>query len=101
MDKRDFGTRVAELRMRKGVSAREMSSFLGQCQSYITNIENGKHLPSMTSFFAICDYLSITPLEFFTTEDHAPDKTKELLIEARRLHPESLDHLLALVKIMK
>ena len=40
--------RLAQLRVQKGVSAREMSLSLGQNTGYISNIESGKTLPSMT-----------------------------------------------------
>ena len=46
-------------------SAREMSLALGQNPSYINRIENGKALPSMQGFFSICEYLQITPGDFF------------------------------------
>lgn len=60
-----------------GVSARDMSLSLGQSESYINKIENKRTLPSMTGFFYICDYLNITPQEFFNTDAAAPQKSKE------------------------
>ena len=88
MDNKSFGLRLSELRTNKNVSAREMSLQLGQSPGYINSIENAASLPSMSSFFAICDYLQITPEEFFSTDAHTPDKTKELLIagEKSNLH---------------
>ena len=50
-----FSQRLSELRTQKGVSARDMSLSLGQCESYINKIENHKSLPSMNVFFYICD----------------------------------------------
>ena len=58
-----FSRRVTELRMQKGVSARDMSLSLGQSESYINKIENRRTLPSMTGFLYICEYLGITPEE--------------------------------------
>ena len=46
MEKELFIKRLIDLRMNKGVSARDMSLSIGQSQSYINNIENGKALPS-------------------------------------------------------
>ena len=57
--------RLAKLRSQKGVSARDMSLSLGQANNYINNIENKKSLPAMQSFFYICEYLGVTPQEFF------------------------------------
>ncbi len=87
--------------MNKGVSARDMSLSLGQSQSYINNIECGKNLPSMTVFFYICDYLGITPKEFFDTETKNPTKAQELLEITKTLSNEKLDNLIALAKNLK
>ncbi|MDE6593359.1 MAG: helix-turn-helix transcriptional regulator [Oscillospiraceae bacterium] len=57
--------RIAILRTRKNISARDMSFSLGQSQSYINNIENKKALPSMQMFLEICRFLEITPRDFF------------------------------------
>lgn len=66
--KEKFAQRVSQLRQAKGVSARDMSLSLGQSAGYINNIENGVNLPSMSMFFYICDYLGVTPEEFFAAE---------------------------------
>ena len=42
MYEKEFSKRLCELRLEKGVSAREMSLSLGQSASYINRIENGK-----------------------------------------------------------
>ena len=69
MYEKEFSKRLCELRLEKGVSAREMSLSLGQSASYINRIENGKMLPSMGGFFKICDYVSITPQSFFQIKE--------------------------------
>ncbi len=42
--------RLAKLRTRKGVSARDMSLSLGQANNYINNIENKNHFPPCRPF---------------------------------------------------
>lgn len=74
MEKADFIKRLVALRVSKGASARDMSLSLGQSAGYINNIENGVNYPSMTVFFYICDYLGISPKEFFDTETLNPSK---------------------------
>ena len=44
-----LGKRVAQLRMAKGVSARDMSLSMGQGEGYIHNIENQKTMPSIVN----------------------------------------------------
>ena len=53
--------RITQLRMQKGVSARDMSLSIGQNKSYINQIENKKALPSLPVLFYICEYFNITP----------------------------------------
>ena len=101
MEKADFIRRLVELRMNKGASARDMSLSIGQSAGYINNIENGVNYPSMTVFFYICDYLGITPKEFFDTETVNPTKAAELLEVAGSLSNDQLDHLIAIAKGLK
>ena len=69
-----FAERLADLRTQKGVSARDMSLSIGQSAGYINGIENQKNLPSMTVFFYICEYLNISPQEFFTFDVQNPQR---------------------------
>ena len=50
-----FPERLAQLRIQKGVSARDMSLSLGQSESYINKIENRRTMPSMSGFLYICE----------------------------------------------
>ena len=92
MLEKQFAERLAALRMEKGVSARDMSLSLGQSEAYINRIENQKMLPSMTVFFYICDYLGITPQEFFdfgeapSLEHLTVAKKLDVLPEEKRAH---------------
>lgn len=90
--------RLAELRMQKGISARDMSLSLGQANNYINTIENKKSLPSMQSFFYICEFLDITPQEFFDEKNANPNRLKEFVMEARELDDEALTHILGIMK---
>ena len=61
-----IGNRIAELVKVKKISTIKMSEDLVQTKDYIDNIIEHKQLPSMQSFLAICDYLELSPAEFFT-----------------------------------
>lgn len=98
METKDFSTRLTQLRESKGVSAREMSLDIGQNPGYINNIETGKALPSLAGILYICEYLQITPAEFFDTDSTNPSKARELLNAAKGLDNEQLDHLIAIAK---
>ena len=92
-----FSQRLSELRTQKGVSARDMSLSLGQCESYINKIENQKSLPSMNVFFYICDYIDIQPKDFFDISIESPTTTNELLAKMIKLNPKQQEHILFLV----
>ena len=93
--------RLAQLRMEKGVSAREMSLAIGQNCSYINRIENGRAMPSMQVFFYICEYLGVTPAEFFAEENNYPLSIKGLTEEMRGLSSEQLSILRGIVSDIK
>lgn len=93
-----FAERLAKLRIDKGVSARDMSLSLGQGAGYINNIENKNNLPSMTSFFYICEYFGITPQEFFDYDNESPALTKELFEAIKKLDYMETTHVLDIVK---
>lgn len=93
-----FALRLSRLRNQKGVSARDMSLSIGQNQNYINNIENGKSLPSMTVFFYICEYLNITPSEFFEIDSNEPEAIRKLIEKLKKLSPEYLEHISAIVE---
>lgn len=61
-----IGNRIAELVKVKKISTIKMSEDLAQSKDYIDNIIEHKQLPSMQSFLVICDYLELSPAEFFT-----------------------------------
>lgn len=79
--KRIFSLRLAQLREKKGISARDMSLSMGQNPGYINNIELGKSMPSLSGFLYICDYLNITPHDFFDMDSHNPSKVNEILTD--------------------
>lgn len=98
MDEKDFSLRLAQLREKKGVSARDMSLSMGQNPGYINNIESGKSMPSLTGIFYICDYLGITPSEFFDMEVQNPTKLNEIMANLKRLDDRQLDTISMLIR---
>ncbi|MBO7148373.1 MAG: helix-turn-helix transcriptional regulator [Clostridia bacterium] len=94
----DFGLRLAKLREQKGVSARDMSLSLGQNHSYINTIESGRALPSMAGFFYICEYLEISPKEFFDIGLSYPSELNEIIEGLKTLDSKELETVLMLIK---
>lgn len=98
MDEKFVAKRITQLRTNKGTSARDMSLTLGQNESYINRIENGRSLPSLQALFWICDYFQITPKQFFDEEDKYPAYLEELIKDMKRLDAASLALVAELVK---
>lgn len=93
-----FCKRLTELRMEKGVSARDMSLSIGQNESYINRIENRKMMPSMTAFFYICDYFDITPGEFFQTEEIQSKEMLDAVKKLQEMEPDKRRLILELIQ---
>lgn len=70
MNEQFIRSRLSGLREEKQVSERKMSLDLGHSTSYIRSITSGRTLPSMSEFLYICEYLGITPMEFFNDRNN-------------------------------
>ncbi len=101
MDENIFAERIASLRNKKNVSAREMSLAIGQNASYINRIENRRALPSMQCFFYICEYLGVTPSEFFDTANPNPEKIRRILQELFSCNEKQLNTILLVIENFK
>ncbi len=101
IDEKYIGERIASLITAKNISARDMSLSLGQSQSYINNIENNKSLPSMKMFLYICEYLNISPKDFFDEESKYPQTVDETVKAVKKLSREQQRLVIELTKEMK
>ena len=98
MYREDFAARLTDLRNARGVSAREMSLSIGQNTGYINSIESGKNFPTMKNFFYICEYLHITPKEFFEDSAADPETIRKMVENLKRLDGEQVDALSKIVE---
>lgn len=98
MYEEEFSTRLSQLRTKKGVSARDMSLSIGQNAGYINNIETGKAMPSMAVFFFICEYLNISPQEFFDTDSEQPEEIRNICNNLKQLSQEHLQSISNIVE---
>ena len=98
MDAEFVRERITRLRIEKGVSEYKMSYDLGHSRGYIYNISSGKTLPSMTEFFAICEYFGITPAEFFNEQAASPVLIKKVLEKTQTLSAKDAELLLLIAE---
>ena len=69
-----------------------------QNPGYINNIESGKSMPSLSGIFYICEYLGITPSEFFDIDSKNPTRLNDVIKDLKRLNDKQLDTISALIK---
>lgn len=96
-----FSNRLYDLRMQQNVSARKMSNLIGMGDAYINTIENNKSMPKMEQFFFICDYLKISPSDFFDEGNSNPQRLAALMEDLKSLSDEQLATVAAVVREMK
>lgn len=98
MEEKDISLRIATLRTKKKVSAREMSLAIGQNPNYINHIETGNATPSLSGLSYICEYLGITMNEFFDFDSSNPAKLNKINEYLKKLNDEQLEVVENLVK---
>ncbi len=94
MNEEYIRNRISILRTQKGVSEYKMSLDLGHSKSYIQSISSGKALPSLTEFIYICDYLGVTPKDFFDDSISEPALINDLYTIAKKMNNEDLSLLI-------
>ena len=96
-----FADRLRFLRNERNISAREMSIALGQNESYINKIENCQRSVPMSSFFKICDYLHVTPADFFNAHiQNTTHTADELTALFHQLPQAQAAHIYAIVRAL-
>ena len=95
-----FAQRLYTLRNERNISAREMSLAIGQNSSYINRIENKITLPSMQGFFYICEFLRVTPQEFFDTDIRFPLTLRASINMLNQLDEQELKAINHLLSVM-
>lgn len=85
MDEAFVRNRITELRTKKGVSEYRMSMDLGHSKTYIQSISSGRSMPSFSEFLYICEYLGVTPREFFDADTEEPQLVTRLTAISKTL----------------
>ena len=98
VDQKFISERMTALRIKKGVSEFRMSYDMGHSSSYINTIALGKAMPSMGEFLYMCDYLGVTPAEFFTEDVSDPIAFNELTEESKKLSRRDFEMVLEFMR---
>ena len=98
MDENFIRNRLTQLRMQKEVSEYKMSLDLGHSKSYIQSIVSGRAMTSMSEFLYICEYLGVTPREFFDTDTENPVLLEQVTDALKSLSTSDLSLVMELIE---
>ncbi|PST28256.1 XRE family transcriptional regulator [Enterocloster lavalensis] len=87
-----------QLRLKKNIAEHRMSLDLGHSRSYMQGISSGRAFPSMTEFLAICEYLGVTPRDFFEEENENPRLVSQITAKSKSLPDDDLSLVLSLIE---
>ena len=97
-DEKFIRERITKLRLNKNVSEYRMSLELGHSKSYIQSISSGRAMPSMSEFLYICEYLGVTPKEFFDDTVGEPQLVQKLYKLTQNMSEDNLNVLIGLAE---
>ena len=95
MDLQYIRERISVLRTKKNVSEYRMSTDLGHSKSYMQSISSGRSMPSLGEFLYICEYLGVTPKEFFDENMKEPQLVQRLCELTRNMSEADLNILIS------
>ena len=73
---KQFGERVRELRLARGLSQEELAFKSGIHRTYLGSIERGERNPSLKNIAAIAESLGVTLSQLFLFEDQESGKNQ-------------------------
>jgi transcriptional regulator with XRE-family HTH domain len=89
----DIGTRIKELRIKIGMSQKELADRVNLTPSFISQLESNQISPSLNSFIQICNALGITPAAILEEKIYEDVKwliKKEKIFSTPSLHENGL-----------
>lgn len=97
----NIGGRIKEIRKQSGIKIVDLAEKAGIARVYLSDIERGKHTPSLKTLEAICAALNVSLSAFFAEEgqDLSPEFRKMVDI-AKKLTPEQREALQRLMETM-
>lgn len=90
--------RLTELRIQRNVSEYKMSLDMGHSKSYMQSISSGRIMPSIGEFLYMCEYLGVTPEQFFAQDIKYPFLLEKALETLKKLDSADLERLIDLAQ---
>ncbi|HAV91551.1 MAG TPA: XRE family transcriptional regulator [Eubacterium sp.] len=93
--------RITQIRLSKGISARELSFRIHKNAGYISSMENGKVIPSIQTIYEICVELDISLSSLFDLNTNTSTLFKKVTEKIAELDDEDLSLIYSLVVKLK
>ena len=102
----NYGKCLREIRKSRNISIYYISKETGISQSYISNLERGKNIPTVETMRRILDTLGLTLAEFFSEFDNdetliVNEREREIVVNYRTMSEECSDMYYHMGKILK
>lgn len=91
IDFNSLGKRIAQRRRNLGYKQNELAEKADLSNNYLSNIENGHSIPSLTTFAAICIQLNTTPDMFLLGTIKTNDIPQSLIDNLKLCDDKSLE----------
>lgn len=84
---KQMGSRIFQRRKKLGFTQKEFARMINISNNHLSNIENGKSLPSFESFLKICAELKVSS-DFIISGTIFPDINDEISLKIRKCSDE-------------
>ncbi len=99
----DYGKRLKQIRESKQISVYKLAQDVGMSQGHISDLENGRNVPTIDTLKRLLAPFGITLSEFFNENSEVSilnEKEKELVAQFRTLPDDKADLALQLVQAL-
>lgn len=86
-----LGKRIAQRRIDLGYKQNELAEMTNLSNNYLSNIENGHSIPSLTTFATICSKLNTTPDMFLLGTIKTNDVSQSVIDNLKLCDDKSLE----------
>ncbi|GIM29862.1 hypothetical protein CPJCM30710_25280 [Clostridium polyendosporum] len=97
----NIGKRISEFRKLNKLTGVELAKRVGITREYLSHLEKGSKTPSFETLQNICSELGITLSDFFKEDTEVSPQLKELINNAKDLHPDLLNNINDMISTLK
>lgn len=96
----EFGNRLREARLKKGLNQKELADAMGLTQASISQFEKGQRLPTPANITKLSEILEV-PRDFLAGEDKGEFEKTLLMRNIKELTPEAIKEINKYVDLIK